>query len=96
MGTEPFAAAVLGPAAPLRHYLIHALGDELALAVDAGKGAVAGHLLQRVGDVARWRRAAVRGVGADQAQHALLVGHAEACVVQVVARRQQVHVGVGG
>ena len=45
-------------------YLVHALRDELSLAVDAGEGAVPRHLLERVGDVSRRRRAAVRRVGA--------------------------------
>ena len=44
-------------------YLVHALWNELALAVDAGEGAVPGHLLEGVGNVAwRWG-AAICGVG---------------------------------
>lgn len=78
-----------------RHYLVHALRDKLPLAVDAGEGAVPCHLLQSVGDVSRRRRAAIRGVGADQRQHALLVGRPEARVVQLLVRWQQVHVGGG-
>lgn len=78
-----------------RRYLVHALGDELPLTVDAGEGAVPRHLLQSVRDVSRRRRAAVRGVGADQHQHALLVSRPEARVVQLLVRRQQVHVGGG-
>lgn len=45
-------------------YLVHALRDEFALAVDAGEGAVPRHLLESVGNVSWWRRAAVRRMGA--------------------------------
>lgn len=43
----------------VRQYLVHALGDELPFAVDAGEGAVPRHLLQSVGNVSWRRRAAV-------------------------------------
>ena len=44
-------------------YLVHALWNELALAVDAGEGPVPGHLLEGIRNVAwRWG-AAIRGVG---------------------------------
>lgn len=45
-------------------YLVHALRNELSLAVDAGEGAVPRHLLERVGNIS-WRRgAAVCRMGA--------------------------------
>lgn len=49
---------------PAPRYLVHALGNELPLTVDAGEGAVSGHLLERVGNISRRRRAAVRRMGA--------------------------------
>lgn len=44
-------------------YLVHAFGDELSLAVDAGEGAVSRHMLQGVGNISRRWGAAVCRVG---------------------------------
>ena len=49
---------------PERRYLVHALGNELALTVDACERAVPRHLLQRIRNVSRRRGATIRGVGA--------------------------------
>lgn len=44
---------------PERGYLVHALGNKLSLAVDAGERAVPRHLLQRVRNISRRRGAAI-------------------------------------
>lgn len=51
------------------HALLAGLGDELALAVDAGVGALAGDALLPLGHVARRRRAPARALGACKGQH---------------------------
>lgn len=55
----PFQVANTKVDSPEHQYLVHALRDELPLAVDAGEGAVPRHLLQSVGNVSWRRRAAV-------------------------------------
>lgn len=47
-------------------YLVHALGDELALTVDAGEGPVAGNLVQLVWNVPRGRGASVSTRGTSR------------------------------
>lgn len=48
---------------PERRYLVHALGNELPLTVDAGEGAIPRHLLQCVRNITRRRGAAICRVG---------------------------------
>lgn len=48
---------------PERRYLVHALGNELSLTVDARERAVPRHLLQRIRNISRRRGAAICRVG---------------------------------
>lgn len=55
------ALAQFPPQPSPAHVLVHGLGDELSLTVDAGVGSLAGDLLLLLGNAA-WRRGAAAGV----------------------------------